>query len=254
MNLASNEVTNYVIATMFALLVHGVVIGLVSMNWGEATITHSVVTPYYIEAEIVSENPHGSRDERVVDSQKTRRAHIIEQRRDMEERQRKQERDYVKRQLSEAEFEKPQQASVNKWTPQIKKEIEPKIGLESEPFEFENELILALKSEEDSRKAITDDEKAMAYVAQIQREIVQNWSRPPSARNGMETLLRVMLIPTGEVIDVKIEDSSGSDAFDRSAVLAVTKARRFVVPRNLQRFERDFREFTVLFRPEDLRL
>jgi TolA protein len=91
-------------------------------------------------------------------------------------------------------------------------------------------------------------------VAQIQREIVQNWSRPPSARNGMEALLRVLLIPTGEVVDVKVEDSSGNDAFDRSVVLAVTKARRFVVPPDSLRFERDFREFTVLFRPDDLRL
>ena len=245
---------NYVIATMLALLVHGLAIGLVSLNWDETTISQSVVTPYYIEAEIVSENPYRYRDERIAYSEKTVRANIIGQRREMEDRQRKQERDYVKLKLAEADYKRPELASASKLIPKAEKAIEVQVDLEHEIVEFEKELIMALKVEEDSRKAITNNERAMAYVAQIQREIVQNWSRPPSARNGMEALLRVILIPTGEVIDVKVEDSSGSDAFDRAAVLAVTKARRFVVPRNSQIFERDFREFTVLFRPEDLRL
>ena len=139
-------------------------------------------------------------------------------------------------------------------TPFVEKTPETKADPESVRSEFADEMAMALKREANARKAVTDDEKAMAYVGQIQREIVQNWSRPPSARNGMEALLRVRLIPTGEVVDVKVEDSSGNDAFDRSAVLAVTKARRFVVPTDSQRFERDFREFTVLFRPDDLRL
>ena len=62
------------------------------------------------------------------------------------------------------------------------------------------------------------------------------------------------LSPTGEVIDVVLETSSGNDSFDRSAVLAVQKAERFQVPAEPRQFERNFREFTVLFRPEDLRL
>lgn len=70
----------------------------------------------------------------------------------------------------------------------------------------------------------------------------------------MEVLLRVFLVPTGEVIDVVLEASSGNDSFDRSAVLAVRKAERFQVPGQSRQFERNFREFTVLFRPEDLRL
>ena len=120
--------------------------------------------------------------------------------------------------------------------------------------EFEQGLNLAIVAEQGARRAVTDDEKSMAYAYLIKQEIVQKWSRPPSARNGMQSILRVFLIPTGEVIDVKVEESSGNDAFDRSAVQAVRKAERFVVPTDTLRFERDFREFTVLFRPEDLRL
>lgn len=118
----------------------------------------------------------------------------------------------------------------------------------------EQHLANLVAEEQDYRQAVTDDEKAMAYVSQIQADIISNWSRPPSARNGMETILRVFLVPTGELVKVVVEDSSGSDAFDRSALLAVEKAEPFDVPDDPTQFERRFRQFTVLFRPEDLRL
>jgi TonB family protein len=70
----------------------------------------------------------------------------------------------------------------------------------------------------------------------------------------MEALLKVFLVPTGEVVDVTLLTSSGNDSFDRSALLAVRKAERFQVPDAPKQFERNFREFEVLFRPEDLRL
>ena len=119
---------------------------------------------------------------------------------------------------------------------------------------METSLARAIRAEQNDRKAVTDDDKAMAYVSQIQREIIQNWSRPPSARNGMQALLKVYLVPTGEVVNVTLTQGSGNDAFDRSAVLAVRKAERFVVPAESAQFERNFREFEVLFRPDDLRL
>ncbi|MFT5100599.1 MAG: colicin import membrane protein, partial [Planctomycetaceae bacterium] len=120
--------------------------------------------------------------------------------------------------------------------------------------ESRNELDRAIEDERNRRKAVTDDEKAMAYVAQIQADIVQNWSRPPSARNGMQALLKVFLVPTGEVVDVTLIESSGNEAFDRSVLLAVRKTERFLVPDDARQFERTFREFEVLFRPDDLRL
>ena len=109
-------------------------------------------------------------------------------------------------------------------------------------------------AEEGARAAVTDDEQVMAYIGQIQRDIAKNWSRPPSARNGMQAILRVFLVPTGELVDVQIAESSGNTAFDRSAMVAVEKVSRFSVPDQPALFEKSFREFTLLFRPEDLRL
>ena len=254
MNLSSNEVTTYVIAILFALLVHGIVIGLMSLNWEESTRSYTELKPYYIEAAIVAENPYRAKEERAGDQEKSRRDKKLRERRKTEVRLRQEQVNWARQQRLKTDVKPAEPAVLPELTPVVEKTRETEVDPESVRSEFADELARALTREANARKAVTDDEKAMAYVAQIQREIVQNWSRPPSARNGMEALLRVMLIPTGEVIDVKVEDSSGNDAFDRSAVLAVTKAQRFVVPTDSQRFERDFREFTVLFRPDDLRL
>ena len=243
-----DSIASYIIALLFAFLLHSVVIALVTINWEEETITVSDIDPYYIDAAVVARNPYKEKKQQEA----SERVKKIKNRR-LEEAD-------INHQLSRLEEEQTAiEETKPEPVPEIKREPLPvvnKEALDTEAVrsEFENALSLAMIDEQNARKAVTDDEKAMAYVAQIQREIIQNWSRPPSARNGMQTILSVHLVPTGEVVDVKVDESSGNDAFDRSAVLAVRKSGRFVVPADALRFERDFREFTVLFRPDDLRL
>lgn len=93
---------------------------------------------------------------------------------------------------------------------------------------------------------------AQSYRYGIYQMVVANWSRPPSARNNMQAKLLVELVPIGDVVAVTLVESSGNAAFDRSAEAAVRKARRFEVPKESEVFERYFRRFTLLFRPEDL--
>ena len=109
---------------------------------------------------------------------------------------------------------------------------------------------LAKEAMELAGNAQTD--AAISYVAGIYQAVVRNWSRPPSARNDMQAELLVELIPTGEVVSVTLVASSGNTAFDRSAEAAVRKARRFQVPNDIGLFEARFRQFTLLFKPEDL--
>jgi colicin import membrane protein len=92
------------------------------------------------------------------------------------------------------------------------------------------------------------------YAGIIKRIISQNWQIPPSARNGMMTEVRLQLVPTGEVVAVNIIQSSGNDVFDRSVLQAVERADRFIELQDLDNtvFERNFRTFTLVFRPEDL--
>ncbi|MDC2964042.1 cell envelope integrity protein TolA [Gammaproteobacteria bacterium] len=129
-----------------------------------------------------------------------------------------------------------------------------KTGNNKMPTDFLFDLDRALLIEERLWEAKTEREKVLAYVANIQDQIVRKWSRPPTARNGMRCLLRVVLLPTGEVLQAIVEESSGNDAFDTSAVRAVFRASNLPVPEDNYLFEKSFREFTLLFRPDDLRL
>lgn len=88
------------------------------------------------------------------------------------------------------------------------------------------------------------------YKALIQGAIERRWNKPPGARGGLQTELRITLLPGGEVHDVQMTRSSGDAAFDRSAENAVRLAGRLPVPADLAVFNAYFRNFKFLFRPE----
>jgi colicin import membrane protein len=92
-------------------------------------------------------------------------------------------------------------------------------------------------------------------AAGIQAAVVNRWTRPPSARNGMVAVLSIQLVPTGEVVGVGVLESSGNSAFDRSAMTAVERVARFpeVAKLDNRLFESSFRRFQLVFKPEDLR-
>ena len=92
-------------------------------------------------------------------------------------------------------------------------------------------------------------------AATIQASVINRWTRPPSARNGMLSILSIQLVPTGEVVGVSVLQSSGNTAFDRSAMTAVERTGRFpeVAKLDDRTFEANFRRFQLIFKPEDLR-
>lgn len=122
--------------------------------------------------------------------------------------------------------------------------------------EWEEELASSIAQEEQLQQAQTDAELAGSYIALLTQAIQNNWNRPPSARNGMEAELSIQLVPTGEVVSVKIVRGSGNAEFDRSAEAAVLRAGRFEQLQKLPAdvFEQYFRRLRIIFRPEDLRL
>jgi colicin import membrane protein len=246
-----------VVAWALAILLHAVVIGAFVIDWQPASETVvTEVQPYYIEASLASENPYTAKQKR--DDAAAERARRIKAKKAADKKaaiNREQILNEARlKALAEAKAKEDEADRTARETAQqaIVDVIDAPDDAARE--ERQSELQLAIEMEANRRKAVTDDEKAMAYVSQIQADIIQNWSRPPSARNGMEALLKVFLVPTGEVVDVTLLTSSGNDSFDRSALLAVRKAERFQVPDAPKQFERNFREFEVLFRPEDLRL
>jgi len=136
-----------------------------------------------------------------------------------------------------------------------KPKAEPRISEQELAAIARADLSHAMAQEEQVQATATADEMAASFAALIQQTVVNYWNRPPSARNGMEALLAIQLIPTGEVVSVTVLKSSGNTAFDRSAINAVEKAGSFPELQNLpsREFEKTFRRFRLLFRPEDLR-
>ncbi|HAJ75211.1 MAG TPA: hypothetical protein DCM64_02030 [Gammaproteobacteria bacterium] len=102
--------------------------------------------------------------------------------------------------------------------------------------------------------ARTEFELVQSGMALIQQALQQVWNRPPSARNGMRAILQIRMLPTGELLDARITQSSNDPAFDRSAENAVFSAAPFTelqsLPINV--FNANFRTLSLIFEPEDL--
>lgn len=111
-----------------------------------------------------------------------------------------------------------------------------------------------LEAEMAAQQAEKDSAAITSVSAQIKSLIQSVWQIPPSAKHTDEVLIRISLVPTGEVTDVHIVKSSGNTALDRSAELAVWKVAKLPVPEDPALFEKEFRHFNLNLRPENARL
>lgn len=134
-------------------------------------------------------------------------------------------------------------------------EAEKKKKAEKQRREELKALDAALQKEEQMISTSVDDVSSKSYEELIAERVRQNWNRPPSARNGMTTILEIKMLPTGQVVGVRIVQGSGDAPFDRAAEQAVKRVDRFDEVKNIPPdiFEKHFRQFLFTFRPEDLR-
>ena len=110
------------------------------------------------------------------------------------------------------------------------------------------------EAEEEAYQQAQSDQLIIAsYMNYISERLGDNFSKPPTARPGMKTVLRIQLIPTGQVVSVAVVKGSGNAAFDRAAERAVNKVRKFEKIKDMpsRLFERKFRRFSIIFDPED---
>ena len=139
--------------------------------------------------------------------------------------------------------------------------VEPVPEIEDAAAESDATQLAAMAREELANMATSDlsgsDSISLkdAVAATIQRAVINRWTRPPSARNGMVSVLSIQLVPTGEVVGVSVLTTSGDAAFDRSAISAVERVGKFpeIAQLDSRVFETTFRRFQLIFRPEDLR-
>jgi colicin import membrane protein len=147
---------------------------------------------------------------------------------------------------------KAEEEAARKAAERARAEAERQQRLAALAEQAESDLEQAILDESQTLQTGTEEMVAQSYQMGIYDLVRRNWSRPPSARNGMQARLLVELIPTGEVVSVTVTEGSGNAAFDRSAEQAVRRVGKFEVPKENAIFERYFRSFYFLFQPEDL--
>ncbi|MBO3277250.1 cell envelope integrity protein TolA [Pseudomonas schmalbachii] len=107
----------------------------------------------------------------------------------------------------------------------------------------------ALADEQGSQVAGSFDDLIVSLVS-------QQWTRPPSARNGMSVEVLIQMLPDGTITNVSVTRSSGDSPFDSSAVAAVRNVGRIPEMQQLDRatFDSLYRQRRMIFKPEDLSL
>lgn len=250
------SLASYSIPFTVSLLLHAGVVALVMMNWESQSEPERVLKPKYIQAKLVQLKTASPEPKAAAPKKpKVNRIDLEAKRREQERlRQQKQE----KQRVAQAKAKKAREEKQRRQEAERQRELAQKRRREEEARvrQFENELAAAIEKEEQRLEAETDEAVAQSYSQLIEQRIVQNWRRPPSARNGMTTILSIQMIPTGEVVNVSIVQGSGDSAFDRSAVHAVKRVERFeeLDGMPIALFERYFRQLKFTFRPQDLRL
>ncbi len=275
----------YPLSVVLALVMHtSVFIAVLYFQSRTEIEALELVQPTVIKALFIDENPQ-VRNQRIQEQRRVdlQRQRELEQQRQAEtERQAEAERQERERQEAAArqrrEEEQRQAALREREELERLRELEREAQLRREQEARDNELRQRQereaaelaerrrREEENRRQQQAAAEAAAAEAARNEFELVQsatgliqqivqeNWSRPPSARNGMRAILQIRMLPTGELVDVTITQSSGDPAFDRSAESAVYRAAPFSELRSLpiNVFNANFRSLSLIFEPEDL--
>ena len=146
---------------------------------------------------------------------------------------------------AKAEAEKKRKAEAEA---KAKAEAEKKRKAEAEAkakAEAEAEMrrqIAAEQEEARARSALSE------YIPYIQDKVQRNWLRPAGSAAGLSCLIKVRLIPGGDVVSATVVRSSGDPLFDRSVETAVLKASPLPLPTDATLFKH-FREINFNFDP-----
>lgn len=180
--------------------------------------------------------------QRLADLQRRREAE--EQRRLEAERQRVAEEQRLAEQRAE-EDRRQREAEA-----QRQREEQARLAREAEEArqraQMEAELQRGIAAEEDRRRA---EEAGLLdqYARLLENRIEQNWIRPASAGPGLECVVNVTQIPSGEVIDVRVGTCNGDAAVVRSIEAAVRRASPLPQPPIPSLFSRNL---IVNFQPD----
>lgn len=259
---------------LFTAIFHAAI--LVLMLGVQFMPKNEIHVPDYVRARLVQINPQSKpvttpvaqaapeipKPEPVVERLREQQQEQEKLRKQEQQKQEKQKQEKLKKEAKEkaarekANKEKAQKEKAQKEKAERDKVLKDQALKEqalAERRRAEEALARELAAEQARQQQLADIEVAQSYAAMIRDRVERNWSRPPSARQGMEAVLEIQLVPTGYVTAVRVVKSSGNPAFDQSALQAVNKVGRFDEVKDLPSriFEEQFRKFTLRFHPED---
>ena len=120
---------------------------------------------------------------------------------------------------------------------------------EIETVKVEKDLLLKQILGEEIKSSV---EEISYYSNLIRDQVIINWKQPSSATKGMSAEILITLVPTGEIVQVKLTKTSGNQAFDSSALNAIQKVSKFEgLDMGRRLFDNNFRKFTLVFNPEN---
>ena len=260
----------YPISIVAAVIFH--IILLVVLVWVQSNNRMDrleLVQPTIVKALFIDENPQVrnqeilerqrlerieqqrvTREEEQFRQQEDERQRLLEEQREMEEVALREQEELERQRAQEVQRERARQESITMEQQREQAEAERRRQDEEAQLQRQAAQDTALAAE----AARTEFELVQSATALIQQALQQVWNRPPSARNGMRVILRIRMLPTGELLEASITQSSGDAAFDRSAENAVYSASPFTELQNLpiSVFNENFRTLSLIFEPEDL--
>ena len=157
-------------------------------------------------------------------------------------------------------FEKPQVITKKKNIKKVKELIQEELIIdpavietanakaEIETVKVEKDLLLKQILGEEIKSSV---EEISYYSNLIRDQVIINWKQPSSAKKGMSAEILITLVPTGEIVQVKLTKTSGNQAFDSSTLNAIQKVSKFEgLDMSRRLFDNNFRKFTLVFNPE----
>jgi len=130
-----------------------------------------------------------------------------------------------------------------------KQRQEKQAQLEKEEQQRQAKIAEKKRAAEQKKRTIYEQSEVTKYKGLIRAQITRSWIFPASYQKGMKCKILVRLIPSGDVVSVRIVQSSGNSAFDRSVEMAVNKASPLPVPKSSSGLFDHFREVEFVFDP-----
>lgn len=239
-------------AVIFAVLVH-VAFAAVLILTLDANRSISPINPdaKIIKAKVIDEAKIKKEQKRKKDIERKKREKLQQEKKRKAELKKKRELEKKKKLAlkKKAEAKKKKLAEEKKRKEELQKKQE-----EQERQQRIAELQKQMAEEEAERKKqakrAAQQKEVDRYRALIKQAISNKWRVPFSARKGQECILKLRLIPSGEVVRVEVVKSSGDTEYDLSVEKAVYSAMPLPLPQAESGLFDEFREINVPFRFE----